>query len=589
MSDHQISNEHSEHNLEHLRHSAAHLLAAAVLELYPGTKHTIGPAIENGFYFDFEFAEPFSEESLPKVEKKMRQLATTWKGFERHELSPEQAQEEYASNPYKQELINEIIERGEGLTFYKSGEYLDLCRGGHVENPNEVLKHFKLLSVAGAYWRGDEKNPMLTRIYGTAFFTQEELDAHLSHLEEAKRRDHRKLGKELDLFVFSELVGPGLPLYTPRGAYVRRQLQQFVGELQSKIGYQEVWTPQLTKAELFKVSGHYDKYKDDMFSVQSHYSDEEFFLKPMNCPMHAQIYASQQRSYRDLPLRFSDYANLYRDEKPGELSGLTRLRAFSQDDGHCFCREDQIEAEFTSVAEIIIEAIKAFDMKYWIRLSFWDPNEKEKYLGSEEVWERSQQKLEEIVSKLGVEYKKAEGEAAIYGPKMDFIAVDALGREWQISTIQLDFIQPERFGLEYADQDGSLKTPVMIHRAILGSPERFMGLLIEHFAGALPVWLAPTQAVVIPISQDQEEYAQKVTDQLVAAGIRAENWKQAESMQKRIRKAEKEKVPCMLIVGNQEMEAGEVAVRERGNKDHGKMKVDDAASMLRQLIDNKTI
>lgn len=580
---------HDSSYLDNLRHSAAHLLAAAIMDLYPGTKRTIGPAITNGFYFDFEFEQPFSEDDFKKVELRMRQLLKSWKGFEHHELDEAAARAEYEGNPYKQELIDEIIGRGEKLTFYKSGEYWDLCRGGHVENPIEELKHFKLLSVAGAYWRGDEKNPMLTRIYGTAFPSAEELQAHLVHLEEAKKRDHRKLGKELDLFVFSDLVGSGLPLYTPRGAFIRRELQKFVGELQGAIGYEEVWTPQVTRAELFKVSGHYDKYKEDMFKVASNYSDEEFFLKPMNCPMHAQIYASQQRSYRDLPIRLSDNANLYRDEKPGELSGLTRLRAFSQDDGHCFCREDQIEAEFTNVAEIVQKAIAAFGMKYWIRLSFWDPNNKEKYLGSEEVWERAQSTLEGIVSTLGVEYKKAEGEAAIYGPKMDFIAVDALDREWQISTIQLDFIQPERFGLKYTDQNGELQMPIMIHRAILGSPERFMGLLLEHFAGALPLWLSPVQTVVVPISQDQNEYAQSVADRLTAAGIRAENWNQAESMQKRIRTAEKAKVPYMLIVGGQEMEAQTVSVRQRGTQSQDSKRIEEVIADLTEKITSRAL
>lgn len=575
--------------LEHLRHSCAHLMAAAVMDLWPDTKRTIGPAIENGFYFDFEFSQPISEDDLLKIEAKMKEILPTWKGFERFELSPEDAKKEYPENPYKHELINEFSGKGETLTFYKSGEYWDLCRGGHVQYPANELKHFKLLKLAGAYWRGSEKNAMLTRIYGTCFPTKVELDAYLLQQEEAKKRDHRKLGKELDLFVFSELVGPGLPLYTPKGALVRRLLQQFVGELQSSIGYQEAWTPQLTKAELFKVSGHYDKYKDDMFQVHSHYSDEEFFLKPMNCPMHAQIYASKPRSYKDLPIRISDNANLYRDEKPGELSGLTRLRAFSQDDGHCFCREDQIEQEFANVAGIITKAVSVFGMKYWVRLSLWDPEHKEKYLGSPDVWERSQKTLEGIASKLGVEYKKAEGEAAIYGPKLDFMGTDALGREWQISTIQLDFIQPERFNLEYTDQDGKKKQPVMIHRAILGSPERFMGLMIEHFAGAFPTWLAPVQAVVVPISQDQDDYAQKVLGDLLAAGIRAENSNESESMQNRIRKAEGLKVPYMLVVGNREKEEGSVAVRARGNKNQGTVPLPEFIAQVKQEIETRAL
>lgn len=571
---------HDQHYLDNLRHSCAHLLAAAVMKLWPNTKRAIGPAIENGFYFDFEFETPISEADFPKIEETMRELVKEWKGFERYELTPSKAKQEYPHNRYKHELIDEFSQKGQTLTFYKSGEYWDLCKGGHVEHPNKELKHFKLLKVAGAYWRGDENNPMLTRIYATVFPTKEELENFLQNLEEAKKRDHRKLGRELNLFVFSELVGPGLPLFTPRGAFIRRQLQQFVNEKQKRIGYEEAWTPQLTKAELFKVSGHYEKYKDDMFKVSSNYSEEEFFLKPMNCPMHAQIYASRPRSYRDLPVRLCDFANLYRDEKPGELSGLTRLRAFSQDDGHCFCREDQIEQEFKNVAAIIIEAIEAFGMQYWIRLSLWDPNKKEKYLGSPDVWERSQHVLGSIVKGLGVEYKAAEGEAAIYGPKLDFMAVDALGREWQISTIQLDFIQPERFQLEYTDADGSRKRPVMIHRAILGSPERFMGLLIEHFAGAFPTWIAPTQAVVIPISQDHDDYAKEVVGELLANGIRAENWNESESMQNRIRKAEREKIPYMLIVGGKEKEAHTVSVRARGNQNRGVVPLSESVQMI---------
>ncbi|PWU23333.1 threonine--tRNA ligase [Candidatus Cerribacteria bacterium 'Amazon FNV 2010 28 9'] len=582
-----MNNDHQ--YLDHLRHSCAHLLAAAVMELWPDTKRTIGPAIENGFYYDFEFANPISESDLSKIEQKMRELVKKWEGFERKEVTIDEAKQLFANNLYKLELIDEFSKAGQTLTLYTSGNYVDLCRGGHSTHPKVELKHFKLLKIAGAYWRGDEHNTMLTRIYGTCWPTKEELDAYLLQQEEAKKRDHRKLGKELDLFVFSELVGPGLPLYTPKGALIRRLLQQFVGELQGSIGYEEAWTPQVTKADLFKVSGHYDKYKDDMFRVSSNYSDEEFFLKPMNCPMHAQIYASRPRSYRDLPIRICDYANLYRDEKPGELSGLTRLRAFSQDDGHCFCREDQIETEFTNVANIIKFAIAKFDMKYWIRLSLWDPNNREKYLGAPETWERSQATLEEIVKKLGVEYKKAEGEAAIYGPKMDFMAVDALGREWQISTIQLDFIQPQRFELRYTDQDGQLKQPVMIHRAILGSPERFLGLLIEHFAGAFPIWLSPIQAVVIPISQDQNEYARVVLNQLRAAGIRAENWNEAESMQNRIRKAEKQKIPYMLVVGKREEEERTVAIRKRGNKNEGSKQLEEFITNLRKEIDERAL
>lgn len=576
--------------LDNLRHSCAHLLAAAIMKLWPDTKRTIGPAIENGFYFDFEFSQPISEDDFPKIEQTMHELVKSWKSFEKHELSQKDANREYPNNPYKHELIEEFTDQGkQKVTFYKSGDYWDLCRGGHVDHPDQEIKFFKLLSLAGAYWRGDEKNTMLTRVYGTCFPTQEELDTYLQQQEEARKRDHRKLGKELDLFVFSPLVGSGLPLYTAKGALIRRELQNYVGELQESIGYEEAWTPQVTRAELFKISGHYEKYKDDMFKVSSNYSDEEFFLKPMNCPMHTQIYASKPRSYKELPIRICDYANLYRDEKPGELSGLSRLRAFSQDDGHCFCREDQIEEEFTNVATIIKKAISTFNMKYWIRLSFWDPANKDKYLGSPEVWERAQATLEQIVGKLDIEYKKVEGEAAIYGPKMDFIAVDALGREWQISTIQLDFIQPERFKLEYIDKDGKNKTPVMIHRAILGSPERFMGLLIEHFAGAFPAWLSPVQVKVLPITERHLEYAQKVTEELKKAGIRVELDDRNERLQAKIRDAQKAKVNYMLIVGDKEQQERTVSVRSRIGKDYGQIPLQQFSEDLAKEIQNKLI
>lgn len=555
--------------LQGLRHSAAHLLAAAVAELWPEAKRTIGPAIETGFYYDFDFGTTkISETDFPAIEAKMNELVKSWTGFSHREVTKDEALEYFKNNEYKQELINEFAGEGSALTFYTSGNFTDLCRGGHTEDPSKVLNHFKLLTIAGAYWRGDEKNKMLTRVYGTAFATAEELNNYLVQLEEARKRDHRRLGKELDLFVFSDLVGPGLPLFTPKGAFVRRELQKFVNELQQGIGYQEVWTPQMTKAELFKTSGHYDKYKEDMFHVRSNYSEEEFFLKPMNCPMHTQLFASRSRSYRDLPLRYSDFANLYRDERPGELSGLTRLRAFSQDDAHCFCREDQIEAEFLNVSKVIAQAIAKFGMKYWVRLSLWDPNNQAKYLGSPEVWERAQAKLESIVKQVGVEYKRVEGDAAIYGPKMDFIAVDALGREWQISTIQLDFIQPERFGLEYTDADGQKKQPVMIHRAILGSPERFMGLLIEHTAGAFPVWLAPIQVLLAPVSGDKHGAgAEALAAEWRAAGLRVELDAASETIGKKVRNASAQKIPYIVVVGDRELAGENLSVKVLGQEE----------------------
>jgi len=570
--------------LDNLRHSCAHLLAAAVMDLWPTTKRTIGPAIENSFYYDFEFEQPISENDFARIEQKMHELAKTWKGFERSEVKADQAKKEYADNPYKLELIEEFSKEGQTLTFYKSGEYSDLCRGGHVEHPDKELKHFKLLKTSGAYWRGNEKNTMLTRIYGTIFPTKEELDVYLLQLEEAKKRDHRKLGKEFDLFTFSPLVGSGLPLYTPKGALIRRLLNNYVESIQVQEGYQQVWTPQIAKAELFKTSGHYDKYNADMFRVVSHYTDEEMFLKPMNCPQHTQIYASKPRSYRDLPVRLTDFAMLYRDERPGELNGLARVRSFSQDDCHIFCREDQVDAEIDRALAMTKKIMSTFGFKYRYRMSIRDPKQPEKYHGDPKVWDRLEAWMVEIMKRNEIEYYDGPGEAAFYAPKMDLMATDALGREWQLSTVQIDYVMPERFGLTYVDSDGAEKRPVMIHRAIIGSAERLMMVLIEHYAGAFPLWLAPVQAVIIPISQDQNAYAEKVLAQLQTAGIRAENWNEAESMQNRIRKAEHQKIPYMLVVGKREEADGAVAVRARGNANEGVKKVEEWISSISAQI-----
>jgi threonyl-tRNA synthetase len=562
--------------LEHLRHSCAHLLAAAVQELYPEAKRTIGPPIENGFYYDFDFLDTkISEDDLAKIEEKMREAVKSWKGFEKKEVSIDEAKQYFADNEYKCELITEFSEEGKMLTFYSCGNFTDLCKGGHSENPSEDLKHFKLLSVAGAYWRGNENNKMLTRIYGTAFPSAEELQNHLTMLEEAKKRDHRKLGKELGLFVFSDLVGPGLPLFTPKGCIVRNQIIGYSRELNGQIGFEEVQTPNMNKAELFKVSGHYDKYKDDMLEVKSHYSEEPYYLKPMNCPQHTQIYASQTRSYRDLPLRFADFANLYRDERPGELSGLTRLRCFAQDDGHIFCREDQIQSEFNQVLGVVKQALQTYGLNYWIRLSLRDPNEKEKYLGDDALWENAQTIMRKLLQENNIEFKEAEGEAAFYGPKMDIMAKDSIGREWQISTIQLDFNMPGRFGLVYADQDGTEKTPVMIHRAIVGSPERFMGVLIEHYAGAFPVWLSPVQVRILPVSNDKHLVgANSLKAELLAAGIRVEVDSVDETVGNKIRKAAGAKVPYVLVVGDKELAGEPLMVRVRGQEEQEKMEKD---------------
>jgi len=450
-------------DIENIRHSWAHVLAAAVKNLYPKAQLGIGPVIENGFYYDFDNIE-ISEKDLPKIEKQMKKIASQNLAFKKEMWFSTKAKVYYQKEeePYKLELIKDLNSSKVGMV--NTGDvFIDLCRGGHVKTTKELaLDGFLLTTVAGAYWRGDEKGPMLTRIYGVAFHTKKELDAHIKSLEEAEKRDHRRLGKQLGLFVFSELIGPGLPIYTPKGTAILQKIKDYSRELRKEIGYEEIYTPQINKAELFKISGHYDKFKDDMFHVQSNYTDEEYFMKPMNCPQHTQLYAAELRSYKDLPLRFSDFANLYRDEKPGELNGLSRLRAFSQDDGHSFCREDQIEDEFNRVLGIVERAMKRYGMKYWIRLSLSD-RDKKKYLGNATTWAIAESTLKSLLRKKNVEYKTVKGEAAFYGPKMDFIAKDSIGREWQLSTIQLDLNMPSRFGLEYIDEKGNKKTPVMIH------------------------------------------------------------------------------------------------------------------------------
>lgn len=574
--------------LEHLRHSCSHLMAAAIGQLWPKAKPTLGPAIENGFYYDFDFGEvKISEEDFPKIEEKMHEIVKGWKKFEKIEVTKEQALKDFKGNEYKEELINDLAD-GQ-ITYYQSGSFSDLCKGGHVENPSEDLKFFKLLSVAGAYWRGDEKNKMLTRIYGTIFPTQKELDEYLSLQEEAKKRDHRKLGREMDLFTFSEYVGSGMPLYTPKGALIRRLLNQYIEDEQVKIGYTQVWTPQIAKAELFKISGHYDKYKDDMFVVKSHYSEEEFFLKPMNCPQHTQIYASKSRSYKDLPLRYSDFAMVYRDEKPGELNGLARVRSFSTDDCHIFCREDQVDVEIDNALTMTKNVMDSFGLKYRYRLSTRDHEHPEKYLGDPKIWDKVEKWAVEIMNRNKIDYYNAPGEAAFYAPKMDLMATDSLGREWQLSTVQIDFVQPERFGLEYANADGGKSRPVMIHRAVLGSSERAMMVLLEHFAGNFPTWLTPVQVKVLPITENHLEYANKVVEELKKAGIRAEIDDRNERLQAKIRDAQLSKVSYMFIVGDREAEANKVAVRKRNGEDLGSKDLEEFIKALRKEIDEKII
>ncbi len=584
--------------LHNIRHTLAHLLAATVREMYPGAQNAIGPSIDDGFYQDFALPAvasgkvgtsiSISTEDLPKIEKKMRELLKKWGAFERREVTPEEAKKEFAWNPYKIELIEEFAKDGKNLTFYTNSGFVDLCKGGHVENAKEIKPDcFKLDRVAGAYWRGDEKNKMLTRIYGLAFNTKEELDAYVTQQEEAEKRDHRKLGRELDLFVFSELVGVGMPLFTPKGNIVREQIIGFSRELNTELGFGEVHTPNINKAELFKISGHYDKYKEDMLSVSSQYVSDEMFLKPMNCPQHTQIFASLPRSYRDLPIRYSDFAVLYRDERPGEMSGLTRLRSFSQDDGHIFCREDQIKDEISNVLSAVEKALNTYKIGYWMRLSLRDPNKKEKYLGEDSVWEKSQSIMRELLKEKNIKNKEVEGEAAFYGPKIDIMAVDAIGREWQISTIQLDFNQPKRFELEYADKDGTKKTPVMIHRALIGSPDRFLGILVEHYAGAFPLWLSPVQVKIIPVRTQHNEYAKGIYEMLKENNIRAELDDKDANLGSKVRDAKTNKIPYWIVIGDKEIEAKKITLESRDSGQLGQMSQEDLVKKLLEEIKNR--
>ncbi|MEK7125180.1 MAG: threonine--tRNA ligase [Patescibacteria group bacterium] len=566
------------HNLEHLRHSLAHLLAAAVLELYPDAKRAIGPAIENGFYYDFEFSSPISNEDLPAIEKRMREILKKWSTFEKKEISADEARELFKNNPYKLELINEY--QSQGLTLYTSGSYTDLCRGGHVENAKDIdPKAFKLTHTAGAYWRGDEKNKMLTRIYGLAFTTAKELEDHVVMLEEAKKRDHKKLGQELDLFVFSELVGSGLPLWTPKGTLIRNLLDSFVWELRKARGYQQVDIPHITKKDLYEKSGHWEKFKDDLFKINTR-EGHVFAMKPMNCPHHIQIYDRKPWSYRELPQRYASTTKVYRDEQSGELAGLSRVRAITQDDAHVFCRERRAKEEFLKIWDIVHEFYQVFGFMMRVRVSLHDPAHPEKYLGDTARWTTAEKMLREIAQEKNADTFDGIGEANFYGPKLDFLAKDSLGREWQVATIQLDMNMPERFDLSCTNESGEKERIVMIHAAIMGSIERFLSVLIEHTAGAFPTWLAPVQAAVLPISDKQNEYAQKIALQLQNSGVRVEVYDQNETIGKKIRNAELQKIPYLLVVGPKETDSGTAAVRQRGKGDIGQKNLDDFASQI---------
>ena len=572
-------------NLKNLRHSCAHLLAAAVMKLWPDTKRTIGPAIDNGFYFDFEFSHPVSEADLPKIEQKMHEIAKRWDKFVRHELPTEEAKNEYPDNPYKHELIDEIAKKGEKISFYKSGDYWDLCEGGHVDNPKEQLKYFKLISIAGAYWRGNEKNKMLTRIYGTAYPSKEELDKYLWQLTEAKKRDHRKLGQALELFTISPQVGQGLTLWLPKGAIVRREIEDYMVREQTKLGFQHVYSPHIGLKSLWERSGHWDLYRDKMYTPME-VEDNEFLVKPMTCPMHIQSYLFKPRSYRDLPFRIAEIAAVYRYEKSGELNGLLRVRAFTQDDAHIFCTEEQAVTEFLSVFNFIQRLYKVFGFdNYRVRLGV--RSKKEKYLGSDELWERAQKKAIDALEKSGSQYSVSEGDAAFYGPKADFLIKDALGREWQCGTVQIDFMLPERFGLKYIGPDGQEKTPVMIHRAPLGSLERFLAILIENYTGAFPIWLSPVQVTILPVSDKFIGYSQRVLAELNNHNIRAEINNDNLTLGKKIRQSTLQKIPYMVIIGEKEAQSKDkIALRTREGKDLGQVSINEFLKKIKDQIEN---
>ncbi len=557
----------NQEHLNNLRHSAAHLLAAAVMNLWPDTKRTIGPAIDDGFYFDFEFKEPISQENFPQIEQEMRRLVKKWNGFEKHELSAADAKKEYPDNPYKHELIEEFSKNGEKLSFYKSGEYWDLCKGGHIENPREEIKHFKLLSVAGAYWRGDEKNQMLTRIYGTIFETKEELDTFLKMKEEAKLRDHRKLGADLDLFFIDETVGKGLIMWLPKGTIVKNEIEKLVVEKEQEYGYVRVSTPHIAKEDLFKRSGHLPYYKDSIYPGMQ-MDDAVYYLKAMNCPHHHTIYNHKPHSYRELPLRLAEYGTCYRNELSGTLAGLLRVRGMSMNDAHIYARKDQIKDEFKAVIKLTQEYFEIFGLtNYWFRLSKWDPNHTEKYIDEPENWKFAEETLREVLEEMKVEFKEVEDEAAFYGPKVDVQFKSVIGREETMSTIQLDFAAKKRFDLRYIDEKGEENNEVfVIHRAPLSVHERFLAFLLEHYAGNFPLWLSPIQVRIIPIAERHNEKAIEFMNELKKAGIRAEVDEKSESMQKKIREAQKEKVYYMAILGDREIEQNEINLRDRSGQ-----------------------
>lgn len=558
-------------------HSSAHLMAEAIEALYPGTLFGIGPSIEKGFYYDLDLGDKqITEEDLPRIESKMKELAEKKERFERTEISKKEATAYFneKGDPYKLELI-EGLNDGE-ITFYRQGNFTDLCRGPHIPNTG-FIKAIKLTNIAGAYWRGDEKNKMLTRIYGVTFPQKKELDEYLVLLEEAKKRDHRKLGRELRLFTFSDKVGSGLPLWLPNGAMLRERLTQFLQKAQIEAGYLPVITPHIGSKKLYETSGHWEKYGADSFQpITTPQEGETFLLKPMNCPHHCEIYKAEMRSFRDLPLRLAEFGTVYRYEQRGELHGLTRVRGFTQDDAHLFCRPDQVKDEFKKVIDLVLFVFKSLNFHdFTAQVSLRDPENKTKYIGSDDNWEIAENAIREAAAEKGLKTIEVSGEAAFYGPKLDFMVKDALGRSWQLGTVQVDYNLPERFELEYVDSDNSRKRPVMIHRAPFGSMERFVAVLLEHCGGNLPLWLTTVQVKVLPISDKSQHYALEIMDGLRKAGIRAELDDRAEKIGRKVRDAEVEKIPYMLVMGERDIESRVVNVRQHGVGDQGMMSLED--------------
>ncbi|MGB4420771.1 MAG: threonine--tRNA ligase [Candidatus Saccharimonadales bacterium] len=576
-----------ENKMEVIRHSLSHLMTMVVEEMYPGVGLGVGPAVDDGFYQDYDLPQAINQDILPKIEKRIKELIKQDIKFEQHYVEFDDAYKFYKNDPYKTAMIDELKEKGETrVSFYKSGNFDNLCAGPHVNSTKEIDPDaFKLTRISGAYWRGDEKNKMLQRIYGVAFTTKEELDQYLEGLKQAKLRDHRKLGKELDIYITSNLVGTGLPLFTPRGTVLRDVFAQLSNQIRIGYGFEKVWTPHITKIDLYKKSGHWDKFGDELFLVTSQETDDKMALKPMNCPHHAQIYASRPRSYKDLPIRYLETTTDYRDEKTGELGGLDRVRSLTQDDSHVFCSPDQVEQEISNLIASANELYSTIAMKLRVRLSYRDNSDA--YLGDINLWQSAQKQLKSAVLASNLDYFEKDGEAAFYGPKIDFMATDAIGREHQVATVQLDFVQPKRFDLEYTDADGLVKTPVMIHCAILGSIERFLSVFIEHTAGWFPFWAAPEQVRVLTINNNVNEYVDEIKNILNKVvlmkpikynEIRYRIDDRNESLGKKIREATSSKIPMQLIIGPRDVEAKEVSIRTINNEE--KVKLENLADYI---------